>query len=76
MQGGDPAALGSLCSVACTAQKCYQVPRGNLLCSSLCPLPFVLALGTTDNSGPILSGLSSQVFMDIDEIPQSLLFSS
>ena len=43
------ASLGNLCqcSIACTAQKCFLVFRGN---SSLCALPVVLALGSTDNS--------------------------
>ena len=35
MQGGDPAALGSLCSVTCTAQKCYQCPEGTS-CAPVC----------------------------------------
>ena len=44
-------ALGSLCqcSVTFTAQYSLMV-RGNLLCSSLFPFPFVLALSTTEKS--------------------------
>jgi len=45
-----PQHLGSLChcSVTHTAEKCFLVFRENILCCSLCPLPLVLALGTTD----------------------------
>ena len=51
LQGGDPTtSLGNLCqcSIICTAQKCILVFRANLLCSRVCLLPLVLALGTTD----------------------------
>lgn len=48
---GDPTiSLGNLCQCSHTAQKCCLIFRGNLLCSSLCPLPLVLSLGTTDTS--------------------------
>ena len=46
------------------------------LCSSVCPQPLVLALGTTDKSlDPSSFAHSLQVFMDTDEISLSLLFS-
>ena len=38
------------CSVTCTEQKCFLMFRGNILCSSLCPLLLVLALSTTEKS--------------------------
>ena len=53
LQGGDPtASLGNPCqrSIICTAQKCFLVFRGNLLCSNLRPLPLVLALGSIGKS--------------------------
>lgn len=45
-----PQPLGgpSWCSITCIAHKCCPVLRGNLLCCSLCLLPLVLPLGTTD----------------------------
>lgn len=56
LQGGNPTAyLGNLCqcSITHTTQQCCQVLRRNLISSSLCPLPLVLALGTTEkNSNP------------------------
>lgn len=48
---GDPTASVEnlfLCSIICAAQRCILVFRVNLLCSSVCPLPLVLALDTTD----------------------------
>ena len=67
--------LGNLfqCSIALTVKKYFLMFRGNLLCFSLCPLPLVLSLGTTDKS---LAPSSLQVFTYIDDIPLSLLFSS
>lgn len=53
LQGGDSTtSLGILCqhSVSHTAWKCCLVLTGRPLCSSFCPLPFVLALGTTQKS--------------------------
>ena len=44
--------LGNLCqcSIICTAQKCFLVFRGNLLCFSLCPLLLVMVLGAAERS--------------------------
>lgn len=53
LQGGDSIAfLGSLCrrSITQTAREYCLMVRVNFLCSRLCPLPFVLALGTTEKS--------------------------
>ena len=53
LQDGNPtASLSNICqcSVSHTAQKCFLVFRGNYLCSSLCLLPLVLALGTIEKS--------------------------
>ena len=50
--------------------------RGNLLCSSLCPWPLVLAPGTTGRVWLLPLAPILQVFMDTDEIPLGLLFSS
>jgi len=50
LQGGDSTTSQgslSLFSVTWTALKCFLMLRGNLLCSSLCPLPLFLALGNT-----------------------------
>lgn len=51
-EGDSTTSLGSLChcSITCTAQKGCLVFMGNLLCSSLCPLPLVLSLGTTQKT--------------------------
>jgi len=42
--------LGSLfqCSITLNVNKLFLVFRGNFLCFSLCPSPFVLLLGTTE----------------------------
>lgn len=40
--------LGTLCSINCTAQKCYLVFRKYRLCCNLCPLALLLALDTID----------------------------
>lgn len=70
LQGGDTtASLANLCQCTLT---CFLLYRKNPLCSSLCPLPLVLTLTTTEVSVSLSSALSSQVFMDIDEIGQSL----
>lgn len=53
LQGGDSStSLDNLCQgfVTCTAQKYCLVFKGNILCSSLCPLPLLLSLGTTEKS--------------------------
>ena len=50
LQGGDSTTSQgnlSLFSVTWTALKYFLMLRGNLLCSSLCPLPLFLALGNT-----------------------------
>lgn len=47
----DTTSLGNLqCSVTQTAQTCFLMSRGNRLCSSLCLLPFILALRTTEKT--------------------------
>ena len=77
-QGGFPtASLGSLCqgSVTRPAQECCLVLRGSFLGAQLCPLPPVLALGTTEQSLALSSASSLQGFRDMDEIPLGLLFS-
>ena len=50
--GDYTTSLGSLCqcSVTFPVKKCFLMFRGNLLCFSLCPLPLVLSLGTTEKS--------------------------
>ena len=55
-EGDSTASLGSLfqCSVTLRGKKFYFVFRRNFLCFSLCPLPLVLSLGTTENSFLIL----------------------
>lgn len=52
LQGDPIISLGNLwkCSITCTAQNCFLMVRGSLLCSSLCPVPLVLALSTSDKS--------------------------
>jgi len=66
LQGGDPmSSLGNLCqcSGSCTAQKCCLMGIRNLLCSSLCPLPLVLALDTSDRSLALYSLHSSFTYL-------------
>ena len=50
--GDSTTSLGNLCQclVTLTAKKCLLMFRANLLCFSLCPLPLVLSLGTTEES--------------------------
>jgi len=50
LQGGDPTASGQPVPVLCHLHRraVLLVFRGNLLCFSLCPLPPVPALGTTE----------------------------
>lgn len=38
------------CAVTCTALKYFLIFRGNILCSTLCLLPLLLAEGTTSKS--------------------------
>ena len=65
------ASLGNLCqcSITHTVRTCFLMARWNLLCSGLCPLPLVLALGTAEKSLALLFAPSLQVFVHIDEIP-------
>ena len=43
--------------------------RGNLLCFCLCPLPLVLAMGTTENGpSPTFFAFSLQLFIYMNEI--------
>ena len=50
--GDTTASPGNLCqcSVTLSVTKCFLMFRGNLPCFSLCPLPLVLSLGTTEQS--------------------------
>lgn len=53
LRGGNPTtSLDNLCqcSTTCTAQQCFPSFRRNLLCSSVCPLSIVLALGTGEKT--------------------------
>lgn len=36
------------CSVTLTVTMCFLMLGGNLLCSSLCPLPLTLSMGTAE----------------------------
>ena len=58
--GDYTTSLGSLCqcSVTCTVWKYFLMCRGNLVCSSLCTLFLILALGT-DEQYLALSSLRS-----------------
>ena len=51
-EGDSTAPLGSLCqgSVTPRMKKFFLIFRRNFLCLSLCPLPLVLSLGTTEKS--------------------------
>jgi len=51
-EGDTTASLGSLCqgSVTLRGKKFFLTFRRNFLCFSLCPLPLVLSLGTTEKS--------------------------
>jgi len=54
LQGGDPtASLGNPCprSIICTAPKWFLVFRGNILCSSLCPLPLAPSQSQDHSAG-------------------------
>lgn len=51
-------------SVILVFKRCFFIFRGILLCSSLCPLPLVLALGTTEKKpDSVLSAAFLQVFI-------------
>ena len=51
-EGDSTASLGSLCqgSVTLRGKKFFLMFSWNFLCFSLCPLPLVLSLGTTEKS--------------------------
>jgi len=51
-EGDSTTPLGSLfqCSVNLRGKKFFLMFRRNFLCLSLCPLPLVLSLGTTEQS--------------------------
>ena len=51
-EGDSTTSLGSLpqCSVTLRGKKFFLMFRWNFLCFSLCPLPLVLSLGTTEKS--------------------------
>ena len=51
-EGDSTASLGSLfpCSITLRRKKFFLMFRRNFLCFSLCPLPLVLSLGTTEKS--------------------------
>jgi len=51
-EGDSTTSLGSLfqCSVTLRGKKLFLVFRWNFLCLSLCPLPLVLSLDTTEKS--------------------------
>jgi len=58
-------------SAPAPAQQCCLVFRGDLLCSSLCPLLCVLAAGSTEQS--LAPSISLQVSTDMGKIPLQLL---
>jgi len=51
-EGDSTTSVGSLCqcSVTLRVKKLFLMFRRNFLCFSLCPLPLVLSLGTTEKS--------------------------
>ena len=51
-RGETPQSPGSLCqpSITHTVKKCFLILRQNLLCTYVCLIPLVLALGTTKKS--------------------------
>ena len=66
--------LGNFCLVTPSVVKCFLIFREDLLCFRLCPLPLVLALGTTERVWLChLCTLPSGIY--IAKIPLSLLFS-
>ncbi|KAK4817104.1 hypothetical protein QYF61_027967 [Mycteria americana] len=72
--GDSTTSLGSLCQclVIHTGKKCFLRFRRNLLCFSLCPLPLVLSLGTTEKT---LALSSLQPPFRVMRFPLRLLFS-
>jgi len=55
--------------VTLRGKKFFLMFRRNFLCFSLCLLPLVLSLGTTEKSGPILLTLTFQIFISISKVP-------
>lgn len=74
---GDPSASGQPVPVLrhLDSTEMLFMFRENCLCACLCPLPFLLALGATENSLVLYSlhPSSLQIFMYIDEVSPSLL---
>jgi len=74
---GSSASLGHLfhCSITCPVKKFSYMFKWNLLYFSLCPLPLVLSLGTTEKSLSLSSlPLPHQVFTHIEiTCPESSL---
>lgn len=76
LQPGDfKTSLGSLCQCPVThaVNKFFLMFRGNLLYSSLCPLPLALAVGTTEDSSTS-SAPSLSIFICIDKIHPLLFY--
>lgn len=75
MDGGSTTSLATYASAqACSLwKKCFLMFVGNLLSYSLCPLPFVLALGSTEKSLFPSSLYLLQLFKYLSKIPSSLL---
>lgn len=71
--GDSAVSLSNLCQFL-VILRVKKVLRGNLRCFSLCLLPLVLSVGTTEkNPGCAFFALSLQVFIYFDEIILSLL---
>lgn len=75
MDGESTASLASHASAQARSQwkKCFLMFMGNLLSYSLCPLPFVLALGSTEKSLFPSSLYLLQLFKSLYKVPPSLL---
>ena len=74
--GGSTSSVGNLCrcSVTPAVKECFPIFRWNLLCFTLCPLPLVLSLGTTERAWLHPFRTSVQVFIYINKIlPQPSL---
>lgn len=57
----------------CSRKKSFPIFLRKLVCFSLCPLPFVLLVGTTQK---MLTSSSFHVFIYIDKISSQVFFSS
>ena len=70
-EGVSKTALGNLfqCSVILRGKKFFLMFRWNFLCFSLCPLPLVLSLGSTEKSLAPSSWLTLQIFISIYKVP-------